>query len=300
MEEFLAHPKVVGLAGLGPCLVTACYLDRVGSKYPYCKAHTQRLRTFPEEPDFDEERWRLTDKAICSTREVSLRGVPDRLAAEALYALSSRVDNGYKLRPECLRPLYDRLRAQQVTGLEEVTEPEAAGYSREQVTMIRAAQLALSRLNTTPETERVKDVWDMSVFGHTGVLPFTSITQTPLREAMKIWVYDDLPRRRNKNAVHHARAVVAALATLFGEPAPPTPRPRGGSGGVGAGRHRGVLQPHGPPHRDGEAECSPAAGLHPIRPAGPAPLPHAGPGRSGGCAGGDAGRLRDLARGHAR
>lgn len=37
MEEFLAHPKVVGLAGLGPCLVAACYLDRAGSKYPYCK-----------------------------------------------------------------------------------------------------------------------------------------------------------------------------------------------------------------------------------------------------------------------
>lgn len=214
MEEFLAHPKVVGLAGIGPCLVTACYLDRVGSKYPYYKTHTQRLRTVREEPGFDGQRWRRTDKAVCSTREVSLRGLPDRLVAEAPYALSSRVDNGYKLRPECLRPLYDRLRAHQVTRLGEVTDPEAAGDSREQATMIRAAQLALARLNTTPETERVKDVWDMSVFGHTGVIPFTSITQIPLREAMKIWVYDDLPRRRNKNAVHHARAVIAALAML--------------------------------------------------------------------------------------
>lgn len=80
--------------------------------------------------------------------------------------------------------------------------------------MIRAAQLALARLNATPETERVKDVWDMTVFGHVGVVPFTAITQKPLREAMKIWVYDDLPRRRNKNAVHHARAIIAALAML--------------------------------------------------------------------------------------
>ncbi|MEU3994153.1 hypothetical protein AB0F24_38495 [Streptomyces platensis] len=80
--------------------------------------------------------------------------------------------------------------------------------------MIRAAQTALRRLNTTPETERVKDVWDMAVFGHAGSLPFTPVVQEPLREAMKIWVYDDLPRRRNKNAVHHARAVISAMALL--------------------------------------------------------------------------------------
>ncbi|WP_405786818.1 hypothetical protein OG753_01820 [Streptomyces sp. NBC_00029] len=214
IEEFLAHPKVVGLAGLGPCLVAACYLDRVSGKYPYCKAHTQRLRTVREQTGFDEGLWRRTERAVCSTREVSLRGLPDGLVAEALYALSSRIDNGFKLRPECLRPLYDRLRAQQVTRLEEVADPEAAGYSREQVMMIRAANLALARLNTTPETERVKDIWDMSVFGHNGVVPFTAITQKPLREAMKIWVYDDLPRRRNKNAVHHARAIVSAVAML--------------------------------------------------------------------------------------
>ncbi|WP_336054322.1 hypothetical protein [Streptomyces sp. CA2R101] len=54
----------------------------------------------------------------------------------------------------------------------------------------------------------------MAVFGHTGDLPFTSLLQEPLREAMKIWVYDDLPRRRNKNAVHHARAVISAMAML--------------------------------------------------------------------------------------
>lgn len=214
MSEFLAHPQVVGLAGFGPCLVAACYLDRVGRQRLYCKAHIERLRIFRERDGFDEAVWRLTDKAICSTREVSLRGLPDRLVAEALYGLWSRIGNGYKLRPECLRPLYDRLRLQQVACLDEVADPEAAGYSREQVMMIRAAQLALARLNTTPETERVKDVWDMSVFGLAGVLPFTSITQTSLREAMKVWVYDDLPRRRNKNAVHHPRAVVSALALL--------------------------------------------------------------------------------------
>ncbi|MEU2793956.1 tyrosine-type recombinase/integrase [Streptomyces sp. NPDC007100] len=161
-----------------------------------------------------EARWRRTDKAICTTREVSLRGLPDLLVAEILYGLWARVQEGVKTRPECLRPMYDRMRAQQIKTLEEVTDPAAAGYGREHGMMIRAARTALRRLNTTPEAERVKDVWDMAVFGHPGVLPFTSLVQEPLREAMKVWVYDDLPRRRNKNAVRHARAVISAMALL--------------------------------------------------------------------------------------
>ncbi|WP_030196363.1 hypothetical protein [Streptomyces sp. NRRL S-87] len=111
LEEFLADPKVIGLAGLGPCRVLACYLDRTSTRYPYCKAHYHRMRLALPRESFDEELWRRTEKAICSTREVSLRGLPDLLVAEGLYALWSRVGNGYKLRPECLRPLYDRLRA---------------------------------------------------------------------------------------------------------------------------------------------------------------------------------------------
>ncbi|MET9888186.1 hypothetical protein ABZZ20_34735 [Streptomyces sp. NPDC006430] len=54
----------------------------------------------------------------------------------------------------------------------------------------------------------------MAVLGHTSTVPFTAITHSALREAMKVWIYDDLPRRRNKNAVHHVRGVVAAVAML--------------------------------------------------------------------------------------
>ncbi|WP_405651763.1 hypothetical protein [Streptomyces sp. NBC_00019] len=80
--------------------------------------------------------------------------------------------------------------------------------------MIRAWQRALRLLNMTPEAERVKDVWDMAVFGYTGHISFAPVLQEPLREAMKVWVYDDLPRRRNKNAVQHARTIIAAVGML--------------------------------------------------------------------------------------
>ncbi|WP_371666794.1 hypothetical protein OG985_03750 [Streptomyces sp. NBC_00289] len=54
----------------------------------------------------------------------------------------------------------------------------------------------------------------MVVFGLPGHISFAPVLQEPLREAMKIWVYDDLPRRRNKNAVQHTRAVIAAMGML--------------------------------------------------------------------------------------
>ncbi|MFF8513391.1 hypothetical protein ACF064_35625 [Streptomyces sp. NPDC015492] len=213
-EEFLAHPRVHGYASLGPCKVAACYLDRVGRQDPYCKAHLHRLYRARTAPGFDEALWQRTDKAICANREVSLRGLPDRLVAELLYGLWARTQEGMKARPECLRPLYDRLRAHQVQELQEVSDPAGAGHSSEQVTMIRAWQRALRLLHMTPDAERVKDVWDMAVFGYTGRISFTPVLQEPLREAMKIWVYDDLPRRRNKNAVQHARAIIAAVGML--------------------------------------------------------------------------------------
>ncbi|MFJ8603148.1 hypothetical protein ACIREM_31450 [Streptomyces shenzhenensis] len=56
----------------------------------------------------------------------------------------------------------------------------------------------MSRLpNTTPETEHVKDVWDMTVVGYTGHSSFAPVPQEPLREAMKVWAYAELPQHRN-------------------------------------------------------------------------------------------------------
>ena len=48
----------------------------------------------------------------------------------------------------------------------------------------------------TPETEVSSDEWDLGVFGHSGSVSFTRITQHWLRESAKRWAADDLPRRR--------------------------------------------------------------------------------------------------------
>ena len=49
------------------------------------------------------------------------------------------------------------------------------------------------RALASPETEIVNDEWDLVVFGHTGTLSFTGITQPWLRAVAKRWAADDLP-----------------------------------------------------------------------------------------------------------
>lgn len=145
-----------------------------------------------------------------------LRGLPDRLVAELLYGLWAHTQDKLKARPQCLHPFYDRLRAHQVRRLEEVTDPAAHGHSRQQVTMIRTWQRALRLLNATSESERVKDVWDMAVFGYSGHLPFTSLLQEPLREATKNLGRHCVQRQRAGRRTALARALRDTLGAPEG------------------------------------------------------------------------------------
>lgn len=75
--------------------------------------------------------------------------------------------------------------------------------------------LWLGRLGASPESEHRKDVWDLMVFtGQTGTLDFTRISQPALREAVKHWAYDDLPRRRGKRPGTAVQHYVTAMNLL--------------------------------------------------------------------------------------
>ena len=66
----------------------------------------------------------------------------------------------------------------------------------------------------TPETERHKDEWDLFVFGHGGRLTFTGISQPWLREAIKRWASDDLPRRRGDSVSNTAQRKINSIGRL--------------------------------------------------------------------------------------
>lgn len=202
MAEFLTYPGVIALAAFGPCEVVACTRDR-DSTSPYCSNHRLHWNRLLSDSGVDcgvgvdEQRFRRTAAAIPSLNECSLRGIPDRVVAELLFGLERRTAWGAKTRPDQLRPVVARVLA---NGHHSVEEVEPAGLSESAQFLLNSIVTEVRRARRTPETERVKDEWDTTVFGFTGTLRFGQISQPWLREATKIWAYNDLPVRRSANA----------------------------------------------------------------------------------------------------
>lgn len=112
-----------------------------------------------------------------------------------LFGLQQRCRlDGVKTKEAELRAFCNELRRQQVSTIGDhvlVADPEGS-YQAVVNSLITHAGRALS----TPDSEVVKDQWDLVVFGHRGTLSFTEISQGWLRAAAKRWAADDLPRRR--------------------------------------------------------------------------------------------------------
>lgn len=157
----------------------------------------------------------------------------------------------------------------------------------------------LGRLRASPGSEAAKDVWDLRVFtGRNGTLDFTRISQPALREAVKMWAYDDLLRRRGRRPHTAVQPSVLAMNLL--------------SESLQLQRDDGGLDPIGLGRRDIVALCNRLAFLAEtgrishlmrrkiVRNAGarPDPYPHAGADSSGTADGVPAGGLPAVRRGH--
>ena len=195
-SEFLAHPSVRPLPACGPCAVAACPRQRRHPDGMYCDAHQMRLRAARgADPGFDQQHWRATGNAIGTGGQVSLRGLPLLVIAEALAGLQRRcrVDT-VKTKEAELRAVCDDLRRQQVASIAGYRIEPGRSLAFKGLTRSLAAHS--SRALAGPETEIRGDVWDLSLFGHRGRLDFTGISQRWLRETAKRWAADDLPKRR--------------------------------------------------------------------------------------------------------
>ena len=80
--------------------------------------------------------------------------------------------------------------------------------------LVRCFARHVERAFLEPETERVKDVWNLVAFGLSGNLSFTRISQRWLRETAKRWAADDLPKRRGKDAAAPVRHYLVSVAAL--------------------------------------------------------------------------------------
>ncbi len=195
--EFAGHPAVGPLAACGPCEVAACTRQRRHRDGDYCEAHQIRLRGVRRaDPDLDERRWRATEPAIGVGGQVSFRGLSPVVVAEMLVGLQQRCRlDGVKTKEADLRTWCNRLRRQQAATLADfvMTDGVEGGLQA----TVNAVSAHARRALATPESEVGEDVWDLVVFGQSGTLSFTAISQPWLRELAKRWAADDLPRRRS-------------------------------------------------------------------------------------------------------
>jgi len=217
LEEFQRHPGALPLPGFGPCQVAACYRERDLDASPYCSAHAQRRRWQERKgllpAGLDENQWRLTAPAVSVAGEISLRGLPPLVVAEVLYGLQLRTAKGVRTRDDLMRPACNYVRSSRAASLESV-DLSAVDSNAGSIQLLGIFQKYLRRLSISPETERVKDVWDLAAFGHAGTLRFDRIRQPSLREATKIWAYDSVPRRRGGSVGSTTQAMINSIAML--------------------------------------------------------------------------------------
>ena len=213
ISVFVASPGVVALPSHGMCAVAVCTRQLPGRSDTYCNAHVQRLRALRRAGEsIDERAWQATEPPIARAGQVNLAAIRVQVVAEVLFGLQQRTRQGVQTNDSILRSICMDVRRQQVSSLSDYVMPVERGPVCASVvnTMITHVRRGLS----SPDTEIVKDIWDMTLFGHRGYLSFTGISQPWLREAAKIWALSDLPRRRGRSGQDKTRHHLSSLALL--------------------------------------------------------------------------------------
>lgn len=169
-----------------------------------------RLRALRRgDPHLDEQRWRLTGAAVGVGGQVSFRLAP-LVIAEVLVGLQQRCRvDGVKTKEADLRMLCNQLRRQQVATLADFVTATDDGTFR---ALCNAVTAHARRALATPETEVVEDEWDLVVFGQSGTVSFTQISQPWLRELTKRWAAADLPKRRSATFKPVWRSAITSAA----------------------------------------------------------------------------------------
>lgn len=212
VAQFVTHPFVHGLPACQPCAVAACTRQRLGPGATYCNPHQQRWwKARRADPGVDEQRWRAQVSGTPRAGETSLRGLAPLVVAQLLLGVQERTRAGRKHFDEHLRFAVNEIRRQQASSISEV---DTSVFARTQASLVRSIAEHLRRFFVDVETEKNKDIWDLTAFGDSGRAWFTGISQRWLREAVKAWAVDDLPRRRGTKIGHELRAHITSVARL--------------------------------------------------------------------------------------
>ena len=214
-EDFVAQAQP--LSDLGPCAAACCYLGASHSHSGLCEIHYQAWRRADRPSGRAFGRWAARVRQPANSRVLSLRGLPELLRVELLYAIGCRADDQVSVVTGGMRPWIDQLRAAgagsvlefDLPSLDEIGDAHHVRFARYSVDRVRLAY-------ADPDAERRRDAWDLRLFGLPGkrTLDFTTIRQPWLREATKAWTATTTGRVGEGSLRHRVGSIAVLSAVL--------------------------------------------------------------------------------------
>ncbi|MGH9066196.1 MAG: tyrosine-type recombinase/integrase [Acidimicrobiales bacterium] len=218
-EEFLSRAQP--LADLGCCAAASCYRAAAYPTSRLCLPHAQIWRAESRTGGESFTEWAKQVRQPVNSRVLSLRGLPELVRLELVYAIGCRADDQVTVVTGGMRPWIDQLRALGIASLTEFDLRLLEGIGdRHHVRFARFSVDVVSLAYADPEVERTKDVWDLRLFGRSGRkrLDFRAIRQPWLREAAKGWAAATIGRVGDAVMAHRVGSLSVFSAVLASGP----------------------------------------------------------------------------------
>jgi integrase len=212
-EEFLARARP--LPGFGDCQAASCY-RAADHRCGVCAAH-YRLWIIAGSPrGAARGAWLARIRAPSNGRVLSLRGLPQLVRLEVLYATQRRIADQVRTPIPQVTKLVEMARGAGVGSVLDLdlamVDPDG---NRDENRFARYAldRVALAYRDT--ETELTLDRWDLRVFGRKGSLDFTVIRQDWLRDGAKRWAATTMARHRGAFTLQARIKAVGVLSAVL-------------------------------------------------------------------------------------
>jgi integrase len=138
---------------------------------------------------------------------VSLRGISELVRTQLLVGMQHRLGIGGGVELTALRSVIRFLQDGGYQHLADAPAPtDRQDYMRR---LLRGLQDGLRLSTATVQDEVLRDIWDLRVFGMKGLLDYTAISQTWLREALKHWSAETISTLRDHTAILIRDAIYA-------------------------------------------------------------------------------------------
>jgi len=218
-EDFLA--AALPLSDLGACVAACCYRPAAHADIGLCVPHAQLWRADGRPTGKAFSKWAARIRQPVNSRVLSLRGLPELVRLEFVYAIGCRAADQVSVVTGGMRPFVDHVRALRLASLCQFDLALLEGIGDRH--HVRFARFSVDRVRLAyadPEAEREKDTWDLRLFGVPGRrrLDFSAIRQPWLREATKGWAAVTIGRVSDATLAHRVGSLAVLSAMLASGP----------------------------------------------------------------------------------